>query len=89
MTPIEALGIVATNAEEPILTADGFDGALIGYAEVFCGHTSRNRAVYDRQASIDILVKRDGMTPDEADEFFEFNVQGALIDGAPIFLRKL
>lgn len=66
------------------------DDALIGIAEsVHAGHSTDTRAVYDLAKVIDIYVKRDGMSRDEAIEFFEFNVQHAIIDGAPIFLRKL
>ena len=57
-----------------ILTADGFADALLGYIER-CGQEPF--AVYDRAKCILILVDRDGMSPEEAEEFFEFNVVGA------------
>ena len=65
------------------LTADGFDDALIGCAEQF----SRVVAVYDREKCIKILMKRDKMTREEAEEFFSFNVTGAYVgDHTPVFL---
>lgn len=40
----------------------------------------------DRDRCIEIFVTRDGMTPDEAEEFFEFNVIGAWMgEGTPCF----
>ena len=65
-----------------ILTADGFDEALIGYVDGWVpaeggGVTQGTRALYDRTKCIAVLMKRDGMTEEEAEEFFEYNVIGA------------
>ena len=60
-----------TMYNEEALLADGFEDAFLGMCEVF------NRpplATYDRDKCIEILVKRDEMTYEEAEEFFEFNV---------------
>jgi hypothetical protein len=57
-----------------ILTADGFDEALIGYVEVF----NNTVALYDRAKCIEILMG-EGITRSEADEYFDFNVQGAFV----------
>lgn len=46
------------------LLADGLEAALIGYT-VNTHHA--NVAVYDIDKCIDVLVERDGMTPEEAD----------------------
>ncbi len=56
-----------------ILFADGFAHALIGYVQQF----NTVMALYDRAKCIRILMKRDGMTEEGAEEFFEFNVVGA------------
>ena len=56
-----------------MLKADGLDAAIIGVGER-CGQ--EDILVYDIGKTIDVLVKRDGMTPDEADEFFSFNILG-------------
>lgn len=67
------------------LLADGFEDALIGYAEVF----SKVIAVYDRAHCIQILMKRDGMTEDEAEDFFCFNVTGSYVgEYTPAFLTR-
>jgi hypothetical protein len=69
-------------ANEEALLADGFEGALIGIAEVF--HTSV--ALYDKGKCLEILMLRDHMSHDEASEFFEFNVQGAYVgENTPAF----
>ncbi len=70
-------------ANEAALLADGFEDALIGYVQVF---SHPPVALYDRNKCIEILMKRDGMTEDDAEEFFEFNVQGAWVgENTPAF----
>jgi len=70
--------------EEELLLADGFEAALIGTGER-CGQPTI--AVYDREKCIEVLEKRDGMTHEEANEFFEFNVVGAWVgEQTPIFV---
>ena len=73
-----------TMYNEEALLADGFEDAFLGMCVVF------NRpplATYDRDKCIEILVKRDGMTYEEAVEFFEFNVSGAWVgENTPIYL---
>ena len=70
--------------EEELLLADGFEAALIGTGER-CGQPTI--AVYDREKCIEVLEKRDGMTQEEANEFFEFNVGGAWVgEQTPIFV---
>lgn len=72
--------------DEELLLADGFDEALIGYAQCF----NNVVALYDRRKCIDILMKRDGMTEDGAQEFFEFNVTGAYVgERTPAFATLL
>lgn len=65
------------------LLADGFDQALIGYAEQPGGNLL---ALYDRNLCIKVLMNRDKMTKEDAVEFFEFNVIGSYVgDRAPMF----
>jgi len=64
------------------LLADGLDEALVGIAEVL----DRHLAIYDTQAVIDVLHKRDGMALDDAEEFFWFNIAGAFMGpNSPMF----
>lgn len=69
--------------DETILLADGYEEALIGFVEGWIpkgqGASPSIVALYDRAKCIEILVKRDGMSYDEAVEFFEFNTTGAYV----------
>lgn len=56
-----------------ILMLDGFDEAVIGHTENADGETI---AVYSREKCLEKLTA-DGMEPDDAEEFFSFNVEGA------------
>jgi hypothetical protein len=70
---------------DKIMLADGFEEAFIGIGQQF----SRHYAVYDRDICIKVLMK-DGMSEDEAEEYFEFNVTGAWVGhGTPIFVRSM
>jgi len=69
-----------------ILLADGFDEALVGVGQR-CGQPAV--AVYDREKCLQILVSRDGMKYEEAEEYFEFNVAGSWVgERTPIFLWR-
>ena len=69
------------------LLADGFEQALIGYVERACQPPI---ALYDRQKCIEILMLRDHMSINDANEFFEFNVIGAWMgDNTPAFATVL
>lgn len=72
--------------DEELVLANGFTHAFIGFA-VTHGATV---AVYDAEKCVDILMERDGMSQDEAIEFFEFNVAGAYVgEKTPLFLYKV
>ena len=58
-----------------ILKADGFDGAILGLGRR-CSQP--DLLVYDVDKCIDILMK-DGMTDEEAMEYFDFNVKDAWV----------
>ena len=66
------------------LLADGFEDAYIGVCEVF------NRpplAAYDRDKCIEILMERDEMDRDEAEEYFNFNVSGSWVgENTPVYI---
>jgi len=69
-----------------IMMADGFEDAFIGIGTQF----NRHFAIYDREACIKVLMDRDGMSEDDAEEFFEFNVLGAWVGhGTPVFVRRM
>lgn len=62
-----------------MIVADGFDSCLIG-------KDSKDRAVYDADAMIDVLVARDDMTREEAEDFFWFNIDDSIIEGGPVYV---
>jgi hypothetical protein len=68
------------------LTCDGFDEAIIGMAErINLGPV----VAYDIDKIIKIMIERDGMSYEEAFEFFEFNILGAWVgEFTPIFISK-
>jgi hypothetical protein len=79
MTPSE---VAEFNPEAYI--CDGFDEALIGIAErINLGPV----AAYSVEKIIDILVLRDGMSYDDAREYFEFNILDAWVgENTPVFI---
>ena len=43
--------------------------------------------VYDRAKVIQTLIDRDGMTPEDAEEFFSVNIEGAWVgEATPAYL---
>lgn len=68
-----------------LLQADGFDDAIIGV--VFDNMNAVPRIAYSTTKCLEILMKRDGMTEEEAIEYFDFNVQGAYMgEKTPIWV---
>ena len=78
---LEALGEINPEA----LLADGLEAALIGYT---VNHHHAHVAVYDINKCIEVLVDRDGMSHEEADEYLSFNTLGAFVgENGPIYIR--
>lgn len=72
---------------EAYLNADGFEDALIGFA--WPQATGAKCAVYDRNKCIEILMDRDGMTEEDANEYFDFNVAGAYVgEHTPFYVDR-
>jgi hypothetical protein len=77
---IELVGLSGQNA----LFADGYDDAIIGVELDY-----EPRVVYDQNKIIDILMA-DGMTDEEAQEFFDFNIAGSYVgQQTPIYVQKV
>jgi hypothetical protein len=67
------------------LLADGFESAFLGIMHRF---GSPPLAAYSFEACIMVLIERDGMSYEEAVEFFEYNVLGAgMGENTPVFIR--
>lgn len=66
------------------LWPDGLEGAYIGPARR-CGQPTIG--AFSVSKCIEILMDRDCMTEEDAEEFFEFNVSGAWVgEGTPIWI---
>lgn len=73
-----------------ILFADGFEEAFIGIGE----RNGIQFATYDYSKCVDILVKRDSMTEQDAEEYISYNVLGTLssekdLKFLPCFLTRM
>jgi hypothetical protein len=68
------------------LTADGLDDAILGIAY---RAGAAPLVAYSTSQCLQILMDRDGMSYDEASEFFEFNIVGAFVGpGTPVFVQQ-
>ncbi len=69
-----------------MLKWDGFDNAIIGVGER-C--TTDSMIVYDYDKMVKVLVTRDDMSYEEAEEYIDYNIVGAWIgDTTPIIVTK-
>jgi len=76
-----------TEADEKLIQADGFDEAVIGVTDI--GFDTR-RIVYDAEEVIDILMTRDGMSWEDALEYYNFNIVGSYVGKAtPLFIWRM
>ena len=67
------------NDETELIKADGFDDAIIGLEQ------QQMKLVYSVPMCIDVLVK-EGMSVDDAIDYFEYNVRGSLTFDSPLFV---
>lgn len=66
---------------DEVLLADGYDEAFMGLAF----RQGKTVACYHREKCISILEK--DMTREEAEDYFEFNTQGAWVgEGTPVYI---
>ena len=69
-----------------MLKWDGFDNAIIGVGE---RNNTDSMIVYDYDKRVKVLVTRDDMSYEEAEEYIDFNIVGAWIgDTTPIIVTK-
>jgi hypothetical protein len=86
MEEIDELKEWVSEYNDEALFADGFEDAILGIAER-CGQPML--VVYDAWKCVEILVRRDGMDPEEALEFLQFNTLGAWVgENTPLFLWR-
>lgn len=73
------------NSHDSVPLADGFEGAFIGIVRSF----NSTSALYDYSKCVSILVERDGLLEEDAEEFLEYNVLNAYVgENTPSFLMK-
>ena len=64
----------------------GFDRAILGMG-VRCGQ--REVLVYDYERMVGIVMNRDGVTSEDADDFLSYNTNQWVGDGTPVILYPL
>lgn len=76
--------IVEYYQDEEILSADGFDEAVIGIEE------GTMRLIYSVSQCIEILMTRDEMSLEDAMEHFRYNVSGSYVgEKTPIWSEDM
>ena len=71
--------------DEEIVVIDGLDKAFLGFAERYS--FTRPIAVYDRDVCIRLITERNGLSNEEAEDFYETDVLGTWFgDQTPIFV---
>jgi len=84
MTPTEIIDALQESNPDALL-ADGFEDALVGYAER-CGQPTL--AVYDYEKAVSILTQQ-GASDEEAREYLDFNTVGAWMgEHTPMWLHR-
>lgn len=76
--------IVEMFPDAEILKADGFDECILGFDYSWDGTI---RLIYSIKSILDLLIE-DGMSIDDAIEFFEFNMRGGYVgEQTPIWCQ--
>jgi len=84
MNTREGVNNMLESCEQESLFEDGFDSAIIGLSQD--GHLGSFRVCYSVSKCYDALMA-DGMTEEEAVDYFEYNVLGANVGPTtPIFV---
>lgn len=74
--------------EVVLLEPGRYDSAIVGL--VSGAAQSTPVACYDREKVIQILMEEDGMSDDDAEAYFEFNIEGAYMgEGSPMFMTPI
>ena len=68
-----------------MMTADGFDEAIVGS---ITSYGRGETVLYSTQKILEIMMERDGMTEEDAIDFFNYNILGSYNgNGMPAFLN--
>ena len=68
--------LVAEPVDEPLLTLDGFEEALLGVSSMWDGQTTVQRLVYDGMKMVDILMADGETSEEDAHEYVTYNCEG-------------
>lgn len=68
-----------------MLKADGFDDCVFGV----CERNGETFIIYDKPRVLLKLMKRDGMSHVEAEEFFYFNIAGSFMAMGPGYITEM
>jgi hypothetical protein len=71
--------------DEEVLFLEGFDDAIIGQ----CSRINLGPvAAYNVEKILQIMIERDGMTYEDAYEYYEYNIRGAWMgENSPVFIE--
>jgi len=87
LLPKEEVIEILSEMNPDALYADGWEDALVSICERF---GQPPLAAYSYDKIIEIMMTRDGMSHEEAAEFFDFNVIGAWMgENTPVFIRTV
>lgn len=83
---VSKLDDLADQLDIELLKITGHDNAIVGLVDTFDGTC----IAYDQEKILENLTERDGMTMEEAVEYFDFNIAGAYMGrGTPVFFTPL
>jgi len=83
----EVISIIGEEAPGALL-ASGFDEAILGIGSG--GGSSEPIVVYDYDECVEVLIRRDGMTREDAIEHMDYNVTGGFVgERTPFFMRRI
>ena len=86
MTAREAVDEFCDAQEIALIVADGWDDAIVGIGSQF----DKFFVVYSVAAILKTLIERDGMSSEDAREYFEFNIALAYVGpGTPVFMFQV
>ncbi len=78
--------VSVSNDDDQYLIPTGYNEAFLGIAY----RGGESFAVYDSEKVILILMSRDGMSREDARDFYEFNIAGSYVgDKTPAYLDRM
>ncbi len=86
MNKTELESLIYYETDEEIMLMDGFEEAFIGFSKR-CGQPTL--ATYSYEKMLQVLIERDEMDIEEADEYIMYNCEGAWMgELTPIILHE-